>query len=348
MQTVNNILLGNRYVGSNYPPLIISDIGINHEGSLDLAITIAESAINAGAEVIKHQTHIVEDEMSIEAKKVIPGNSDISIYDIINKCALCEEDELKLMKFVQQKGKIFISTPFSRAAADRLDRFDIPFFKIGSGECNNYPLVEHIAKKRKPIILSTGMNSIESIRRSVEIFRKYKLPFALLHCTNIYPTPVHLVRLNAMLELKLQFPDAVIGLSDHTENNYSCFGAVALGACILERHFTDSMERPGPDIKNSMDPNSLRDLINGSNDIFSARDGEKAPLIEEKKTIAFAFASIVSIRNIKKGEKLSRDNIWVKRPSGGDFPAQDYELLLGKKASKNIKANLQISKYDVI
>jgi N-acetylneuraminate synthase len=348
MQTVDNILLGNRYVGSNYPPLIISDIGINHEGSLDLAITIAESAINAGAEVIKHQTHIVEDEMSIEAKKVIPGNSDISIYEIINKCALCEEDELKLMKFVQQKGKIFISTPFSRAAADRLDRFDIPFFKIGSGECNNYPLVEHIAKKRKPIILSTGMNSIESIRRSVEIFRKYKLPFALLHCTNIYPTPVHLVRLNAMLELKLQFPDSVIGLSDHTENNYSCFGAVALGACILERHFTDSMERPGPDIKNSMDPNSLKDLINGSNDIFSARDGEKAPLIEEKKTIAFAFASIVSIRNIKKGEKLSRDNIWVKRPSGGDFPAQDYELLLGKRASKNIKANLQISKYDVI
>jgi N-acetylneuraminate synthase len=259
--------------------------------------------------------------MSIEAKKVIPGNSDISIYEIINKCALCEEDELKLMKFVQQKGKIFISTPFSRAAADRLDRFDIPFFKIGSGECNNYPLVEHIAKKRKPIILSTGMNSIESIRRSVEIFRKYKLPFALLHCTNIYPTPVHLVRLNAMLELKLQFPDSVIGLSDHTENNYSCFGAVALGACILERHFTDSMERPGPDIKNSMDPNSLKDLINGSNDIFSARDGEKAPLIEEKKTIAFAFASIVSIRNIKKGEKLSRDNIWVKRPSGGDLPS---------------------------
>ena len=173
-------------------------------------------------------------------------------------------------------------------------------YKIGSGECNNYPLIEHIASFKKPIILSTGMNDLDSIRPAVEIIRKHQVPFALLHTTNIYPTPDRLVRLGAMNELQDTFSDAVIGLSDHTVSNHACFGAVALGASILERHFTDSMTREGPDIINSMDPSAAKELILGANTIFEQRGGSKGPVEEELPTIKFAFASIVSINEIKR------------------------------------------------
>jgi len=344
---MNEFKIAGRLIGDNHPPVVIAEIGINHEGSIDLAIALAESAINSGAEIVKHQTHIVEDEMSIEAKSVIPGNADTSIYEIIERCALSENDELKLMKYVQQKGAIFISTPFSRAAANRLARFNVPAFKIGSGECNNYPLVKHIASLGKPIILSTGMNSIESIRPAVNIIRNAKIPFALLHCTNIYPTPPELVRLGALQIIREAFPDAVIGLSDHTTSNYTCLGAVALGASILERHFIDDMNRPGPDISSSMDPDALRSLITGSKIIFSARGGEKTPLEAEATTIAFAFASVVAIRDIQQDELLTPENIWVKRPNGGDFTVLDYESLFGKTARQAIKGGFQLKTEDV-
>ncbi len=160
--------------------MVIAEIGINHEGSLQVAKEMVDAAFRAGVEVVKHQTHIVEDEMSDVAKKVIPGNADVSIYEIMERCSLNEADELELKNYVESKGMIFISTPFSRAAAERLKRFDIPAYKIGSGECNNYPLLEHIAQFGKPVILSTGMNTIESVKKAVAIFDKYKVPVALI------------------------------------------------------------------------------------------------------------------------------------------------------------------------
>lgn len=344
---MNEFKLGNRMVGSQYPPLVIAEIGINHNGSLESAISLADDAIDAGIEVIKHQTHVVEDEMTSEAKSVIPGNSDKSIYQIMEECALNEEDEIALKEHVESRGKIFISTPFSRAAADRLEAMGVCGYKIGSGECNNYPLIEHIAAFGKPIILSTGMNDLNSIRPAVEIFRKYKIPYALLHTTNIYPTPNHLVRLGAMTELAEAFDDAVVGLSDHTITNHACFGAVALGASILERHFTDSMTREGPDIINSMDPSAAQDLILGVNIIFEERGGSKGPVDEELPTIKFAFASVVSINNIKRGEIFSKDNLWVKRPGTGEILAEEYESILGKRAMNDILSGQQLKLEDI-
>jgi N-acetylneuraminate synthase len=150
----------NREIGYDFPPLVIAEIGINHEGSLKVAKEMVDAAHRAGAEMVKHQTHIVHDEMSSSAKSTIPGNADVSIYEIMERCALDEVDEKELMDYVDSKGMIFISTPFSRAAADRLIKWDVPAFKIGSGECNNYPLLRHIASFGKPIILRTGMNTI--------------------------------------------------------------------------------------------------------------------------------------------------------------------------------------------
>ena len=285
------IEIAGRKIGPDFPPLVIAEIGINHEGSLAVAKEMVDAAYRAGVEVIKHQTHIVEDEMSGAAKKVIPGNADVSIYEIMERCSLNEADELELKNYVESKGMIFISTPFSRAAAERLQKFDVPAYKIGSGECNNYPLIEHIASFGKPVILSTGMNTIESIAKAVAIFDSHNIPLALLHTTNLYPTPIHLVRLGAMIEMHNAFPDKVFGLSDHTLNNNACLGAVALGASILERHFTDNMNRTGPDIICSMDEQNAATLIESSNEIWQMRGGTKAPAKEEQVTIDFAFRS---------------------------------------------------------
>ena len=341
------IIIGNRVIGEDHPPVVIAEIGINHGGSLEVAIQMADSAIDAGAEIVKHQTHVVEDEMSEEAKFVIPSNADISIYEIMSNCALSEDDEFKLMQHIQSRNVIFISTPFSRAAAERLKRFDVPAIKIGSGECNNYPLIDYVAHMGKPVIISTGMNTIDTVRPSVEILRAAGIPYALLHCTNIYPTPPELVRLGAIAKLREAFPDAVIGLSDHTTSNYTCLGAVALGASILERHFTDRMSREGPDIVCSMDSQALSELINGSHIIYAARGGDKGPVDAEAPTIAFAFASVVAIRDIQKGEILSKNNIWVKRPGGGDFNVLDYDGLIGRRAAVAMKHGYQLRKSQI-
>tara|TARA_B100000787_G_scaffold167862_1_gene155411 strand:+ start:4370 stop:5404 length:1035 start_codon:yes stop_codon:yes gene_type:complete len=340
--------IGKIVIEENTPPLIIAEIGINHNGSLDLAIEIADKAIESGAQIIKHQTHIIDDEMSEEAKKVIPGNSTFSIYEIMKKCALGESEERKLMEYIKSRKKIFISTPFSRAAADRLGKFNIPAFKIGSGECNNYHFIKYICKFKKPIILSTGMNSINSIKKSIQIIQKNKIPLALLHCTNIYPTPPKLVRLDCLRQLKKAYPKCIIGISDHTETNHTSFGAVALGARIIEKHFVDTKKRKGPDVSCSMDPNELKDMIKGSQIIFSARGGVKKPLIEEKKTIAFAMPSVASLKEINVGEILDNNNIFLKRPSGGDFGIEDLNKLYGRIVKKKIKKNIQIKKNFLI
>lgn len=344
---MQEIKIGKLIVSQNTSPLVVPEIGINHNGSLELAKLMVDAALRAGAKIIKHQTHIVEDEMCQAAKKVIPGNAKISIYEIMKKCALNEKDERELKEYVEKQGLVYLSTPFSRAGANRLEDMGVSAYKIGSGECNNTPLIKHIASFKKPIILSTGMNDIKSITQSVKILKDFEVPFVLLHTTNLYPTPPHLVRLHAMLTLQKEF-DALVGLSDHTTNNLACLGAVALGACMIERHFSDTMDRQGPDIICSMDENALKELIIQSEQMALMRslNAKKEAAKEEQVTIDFAFASVVSIKPIKKGEILSEENIWVKRPSLGGIPAREFENILGKKALRDIECDSQLSKED--
>lgn len=326
-------------------PKIIAEIGINHGGNLEVAKIMALKAVRSGADIIKFQSHFPLDEMSQEAENRIPGNSDKSIFEIISECSLTEQEEGELLSYVSSIGGTFLSTPFSRRAADHLCELGVDGIKIGSGECNNFPLVKYIAKKGKPVILSTGMNDLGSVKKSVDIIKAEGVPLALMHTTNLYPTPDKLLRLGGVTELLNAFPDVQVGLSDHSTSNLACLGAVALGASFLERHFTDDKARSGPDIACSMDGYELSRLREDSEFMYHARGGGKFLTREEEVTASFAFSSVASTKEIEPGEKLTTDNIWPIRPAGGEFGPDEYAELLGKRAARIIDARVQIASF---
>ena len=343
-----NFKLDKRFVSNSHKPLIIAEIGINHEGQLWKAKKMVDDAYSAGCECVKFQYHIPEEEMI--KNNTIPGNANESIWNIIERCALSEKEELELFEYVKKKNLIYLSTPFSKKAAEKLFKMGVSGFKIGSGECNNFPLIDFISKYKKPIILSTGMNDINKIKKSVKIIKKNKCQFSILHCVSLYPTPYDKLNLNRMIKLKKIYPNIPIGLSDHTLGIHASLAAVSLGANIIEKHFTSSKKWRGPDIPISIDKSDLQLLKKFSEDIFLTLKNvpEKKMRSFEKKTINFAYSSVVTIKDIKKGEKLNKKNIWVKRPGLGDYLAKDFNKLLGKKVTRKIQKNKFLKKKDLI
>jgi len=348
MQKISVISIAGRKVGAPYPPFVIAEIGINHGGNIVKAKRMIRDAAQAGAECVKFQAHVVKDEMVPVAKRIVPGHAKESIWNIMQKCAFREKDDRELKRYTEKLGMIYLSTPFSRAGADRLQRMGVKAYKIGSGECNNYPLVEHIAKFGKPIIVSTGMNDIASVGKTVAILRKRKVPYALLNCTSMYPAPYDKVRLGALADLAHAFPDAVIGQSDHSLGNYTSFGAVALGASIIEKHFTSDKKWAGPDVVISVDPKELKDLIVGTRAVWQALGGKKTILKEEQDIINFAYACVVSIATVRKGKRFTRKNLWVKRPGTGQIKAVEYDAIIGKRAARDIPADIQLKRRDIV
>jgi N-acetylneuraminate synthase len=296
--------------------------------------------------VVKFQCHITEKEMV--PTDMTPGEiSTEKLWDIIKRCELTEDEEREVQAYCRQKNIIYLSTPFSREASDRLDAMGVPAFKIGSGECNNIPLLEHVAAKGKPMILSTGMNDLASIEKSVAAIRRHGVPLALMHCTSMYPTPYDKVRLGAVTQLRETFPDLPIGLSDHSMNIWTCLGAVALGASLLEKHFTISRQWPGPDTGISIEPHELAGLIEGSKAIWQARGGGKTRLAEEQPVIDFAYATVVTIAPVRSGETFSGQNVWVKRPGTGPILAERLQQVVGRRATRDIPADVHIQPGDV-
>ncbi len=338
--------IASREVSPRQPPLVIAEIGINHGGDLSVAKEMVLLAAQSGCECIKHQTHIVEDEMTEEAKTIFPPNADESIWDIISACALTKDEEIELKAYTEGLGLIYLSTPFSRAAADFLNEIGVPAFKIGSGEADNIPLIRHIAAMGRPIIMSTGMQTIESIRKSVAVLESSGVPYALLECTNLYPSPPEIVSLRGISDLKNEFPSAVVGFSDHSVGPYMALSSVALGACILERHFTDSRYRKGPDIINSMDPAELRLLIDRSREIHKALMNPKVRTEPEEDVYKFARGSIVAERPLQSGHMIREEDIWARRPGSGEIPAFDFDKVIGKELSTSVKMNQQLKWSD--
>jgi N-acetylneuraminate synthase len=340
--------IAHREVGPDHPPLVIAEIGINHGGDLEVAREMVTLAARSGAEIVKHQTHIPEDEMTDEAKAIFPPNADVSIWDVMARCALPREAEAELKRHAEALGLIYISTPFSRAAADFLDGLGVPAFKIGSGEADNLPLIRHIARKGRPVILSTGMQTIDSLRPAVAILDAAGIDYALLECTNLYPSPPGTVSLRGIGELRAAFPRAVIGFSDHSIGPEMALAAVALGACILERHFTDTRYRPGPDIACSMDPAELRFLIDRSREIWTAARTPKARSAPEEAVYRFARASVVAERDLPAGHVIAEPDIWARRPGTGEIPGHDFDRVLGRRLARAVRRNQQLRWDDLL
>lgn len=333
--------IGTRIISSDVAPFIIADAGINHNGDFNKAIQLVDAAKEAGADCIKFQCHITEAELIYTDIK--PGYiSEESLWDITKRIELTEDEDRRIKRYCEEKGIIYLSTPFSKEAADRLESMNVGAFKIGSGECNNLPLLGHIAKTGKPMILSTGMNDIESIKKSVAVIQSHNCPLMLMHCTSIYPTAYDKVRLGAIAELQEVF-GLPVGLSDHSMGIYTSLGAVALGVCVLEKHFTISRNWPGPDVPISIEPDELVELIKGSRAIFSALGGHKTVLPEEQPVMEFAFASVVSTKDIKKGSILNVDNIWVKKPGTGEISAEKLNSIIGNTAKEDIEKDQQLT-----
>ena len=339
--------IAHREIGPNHPPLVIAEIGINHGGDLAVAKEMVRLAAGAGCEMIKHQTHIIEDEMTEEAKSIFPPNADVSIWHVMEQCALSLDEEAELKRYTESLGLIWISTPFSRAAADWLETQDVPAYKIGSGEADNLPLIRHIARKGKPVIMSTGMQTIETIRASVEILEKAGIEYALMECTNLYPSPAEIVSLRGVTELKNAFPRAVVGFSDHSIGPEMALASVALGACILERHYTDTRYRKGPDIINSMDPAELRFLIDRSKEIWIAANNPKQRSAPEEDVYRFARGSVVADKDLPEGHVIGEMDIWARRPGSGEIAAYDFDKVVGKRLNRAVTRNTQLKWGDL-
>ena len=339
--------IGNRIIAHDQPPLVIAEIGINHGGSLEVAKEMVRLAAASGCECIKHQTHFLEDEMTDEAKSIFPPNADVSIWEVMARCALSAEDEIALKDHTESLGLIYLSTPFSRKAADFLNEIGVPAFKIGSGEADNLPLIRHIARMGKPVILSTGMQTIESIRASVAILDQAGIDYALLECTNLYPSPPEIVSLQGVTDLRQAFPRAVVGFSDHSIGPEMALASVALGACILERHYTDSRYRIGPDIINSMDPAELRFLIDRSREIHTALMNPKRRTEAEEPVYRFARASVVADRDLSLGHVITEADIWARRPGSGEIAGYDFDKVVGKRLTRAVTRNTQLKWGDL-
>lgn len=339
--------IAHRDIGPGHPPLVIAEIGINHGGDLSVAKEMVRLAAASGCEMVKHQTHILEDEMTDEAKSIFPPNADISIWDVMAACALTLDEEVELKRYAEELGMIWISTPFSRAAADYLETLDVPAYKIGSGEADNLPLIRHIARKGKPVILSTGMQTIETMRASVQILEDAGVEYALLECTNLYPSPAEIVSLKGVTELKKEFPNAVVGFSDHSIGPEMALASVALGACVLERHYTDTRYRKGPDISCSMDPAELRFLIDRSREIWVAANNDKKRTGPEEDVYRFARASVVADADLPEGHVITEVDIWARRPGSGEIPGYDFDKVLGRRLTRAVTHNTQLKWSDL-
>lgn len=339
--------IAHRNIGLQYPPLVIAEIGINHGGDLSIAKAMVDAAYGVGCEMIKHQTHFLDDEMTDDAKVICPPNSNKSIWQVIEESALTKDQEIQLKEYVESLGMIYISTPFSKSAADFLFEIGVPGFKIGSGECNHLPLIRHIASFGRPVIMSTGMQTIDSIRASVAVLDSAEIEYALLECTNLYPSPPGEVSLQGVYELRNAFPKAVVGFSDHSIGPEMALASVALGASILERHFTDNRYRKGPDIVCSMDPVELKILIDRSREIHTALNNPKVRSSAEEDVYYFARGSIVANRDLPQGHVITDTDIWARRPGNGEISVEHFDRLIGCQTLVSLRRNQQLRWSDL-
>ena len=345
------IRIEDKLIGEEEPCFIIAEAGVNHNGSVELAKKLIDTAKDAGADAVKFQTFkaeniVVKDAEKAEYQKETTGIGE-SQYEMIKKLELAEEDFRELADYAKEKDIMFLSSPFDKESVDLLHELDVPAFKVGSGEITNLPLLRYIAKKGKPIILSTGMSTLGEIEEALDVIRSEGVEdIILLHCVSNYPARIEDVNLRAMETLKQAFK-LPVGFSDHTLGITAPIAAVALGACVIEKHFTLDRNLPGPDHKASLEPDELKEMVKAIREVEKALgNGIKKPTKEEEKIKKVARRSIVAKVDIPKGAIITEEMLDVKRPETGIEPKY-LKFIIGKKAKEDIKKD-DVIKFEMI
>lgn len=340
---MDKIMISKRTVGIGEPVLVIAEAGINHDGDIKKAHELIDAAADAGADVIKFQTHLAEKEMLNVSDSAVYLNE--SLFTLIKRMELTIDQHLELKEHAIKRKIIFLSTPFSKEAVDILEKVGVEAYKIGSGELTNLPFLEYVASMGKPMIISTGMSSLEDVERSVKLLESKGIPFMVMQCTSQYPTEYRNVFLNAINQYKERF-NVPVGFSDHSQGNYVAFAAVTLGACAVEKHFTVSRKWPGPDQQSSIEPEELADLVKGIRAIEEGLKGSKMLTEGEKELQKLFRESVISLKPIPSGVAITKDMVWVKRPGNG-IPASELKKVIGKKTKRDIDVNQLLSWDDL-
>jgi len=345
------IKIGHRVVGDRRPTFIIAEAGVNHNGNVNLAKMLIDAAVAAGADAVKFQTFHADSVITSTAEKAkyqkTTTPSDESQYDMVKKLELSDDIFRELAEYANSRGIIFLSTPFDEESVDLLDKIGVPAFKIPSGEITNFPLLKSIAEKMKPIILSTGMATLGEIEDAVNYVKAHGTEeIVLLHCTTSYPASMKSVNLRAMDTLRCAF-QVPVGYSDHTEGITIPIAAVAMGACVLEKHFTLKRSLLGPDHQASIEPQELLAMVTGIRNVEMAiGNGIKGPNEEEEAIKKVVRRSIVAKTDINEGERLRECVLAIKRPGTGIEPKY-FDSLITMKTKTHIVKD-QVITWDMV
>ena len=343
--------IGTKTLGSKQPVFIIAEAGVNHNHEFDLALKLVDAAADAGADAVKFQTFragqvVTEQGVMAEYQKKNIGKTESQI-EMLRKLEFSEDWYPKVIEHCKKRGIIFLSTPHgSFASIDLLQNLGIPAFKFGSGDLTSLPILAYAAQFKKPIILGTGMATMIDVKEAIKTINKAgNNKIVVLHCTTNYPTPPEEVNLRAM-QTMMKDVEALVGYSDHTIGSQVPVMAVTLGACVIEKHLTLDNNMPGPDHKASANPEVFKNLADEIRLVETILGSSvKKPLPGEIKLHSVVRRSIVAVKDIKKGEKLSRQNIDIKRPGTGLEPKY-FDRMIGKKALKDIRKDSLIAKTD--
>lgn len=341
---MKTIAIDGRRIGEGQSVFVIAEGCDNHMGDLDTAKEMCRQAKLAGADCIKFQHHLPDEEMLKDVP--MTSNFDIPLYEFLKLHALTLDQHVELMKYCKEIGIMYLCTPFSLKAAYELNEIGVSAFKIGSGEMTDIPTLQAIAKLGKPMIVSTGMCNMEEIKGTYDALVEAGAEFAFTNCLSEYPPKYEDVNLGVIGRMREEFPEAVIGHSDHTPDLYTCYAAVALGASIIEKHVILSKQTPGPDQTVSIDFQDLYRLVDGIRKIELASGAEKVVHKNEEGIREWAFRSIVSLRPIKAGEVITQDMIWSKRPGTG-IPSKQMPEVIGRTAVRDIPQNVLLKWEDL-
>lgn len=341
---MKTIAIDGRRIGEGQSVFVIAEGCDNHMGDLDTAKEMCRQAKLAGADCIKFQHHLPDEEMLKDVP--MTSNFDIPLYEFLKLHALTLDQHVELMKYCKEIGIMYLCTPFSLKAAYELNEIGVSAFKIGSGEMTDIPTLQAIAKLGKPMIVSTGMCNMEEIKGTYDALVEAGAEFAFTNCLSEYPPKYEDVNLGVIGRMREEFPEAIIGHSDHTPDLYTCYAAVALGASIIEKHVILSKQTPGPDQTVSIDFQDLYRLVDGIRKIELASGAEKVVHKNEEGIREWAFRSIVSLRPIKAGEVITQDMIWSKRPGTG-IPSKQMPEVIGRTAVRDISQNVLLKWEDL-